>query len=396
MARRTIDFLILGSGGMQGRIVTRDLLEHGFRCHLADLSEEGSKKNLNTFLGTRFTKIDLRDTKTTLALIQSSGARVVVNCAEGDWNIQVYQACLEAGVHVLDLGSDIPMTKDQIAMHDAFANRDLVAITGCGSTPGINNILLAHAAEQLSHIETIEAGFAWDSNIKAFVVPFSMESIVEELTDPAPAIEDGKWVERVPTETETTREFRAIGKQRCFIVRHPETYTFEMYYKKNGVQNVRFYAGFPDHSLNVLFSLTKLGLGSKTPVSVDGVDVRPIDVVAQTLARLVRPNGYEETENLWVSISGRVESGEPRSILMECIVPTLPGWRDAGCNIDTGMPCSIMAQMVLDGRISARGSYAPGPVVPCDEFLREISRRGMTVYQDGVMVYEGVLSSVAV
>ena len=195
MARRKIDFLILGSGGMQGRIVTRDLLEHGHRCHLADLYEEPSKKNLGKFPGTRFTKVDLRDAEATLALIQSSGARVVVNCAEGDWNIQVYQACLEAGVHVLDLGSDIPMTKDQIAMHDAFANKNLVAITGCGSTPGINNILLAHAAKQLSHIETIEAGFAWTSNIKEFVVPFSIESIVEELTDPAPAIEDGKWVE---------------------------------------------------------------------------------------------------------------------------------------------------------------------------------------------------------
>jgi len=71
---------------------------------------------------------------------------------------------------------------------------------------------------------------------------------------------------------------------------------------------------------------------------------------------------------------------------MECLVTTLPGWLDAGCNIDTGIPASIIAQMVYDGRVSAKGSFSPDPVVPTLEFFRELKRKGMSVFKDGVAV----------
>ena len=38
------DFLILGGGGMQGKIVARDLLENGRTVFLADLYPEGAKR----------------------------------------------------------------------------------------------------------------------------------------------------------------------------------------------------------------------------------------------------------------------------------------------------------------------------------------------------------------
>src|SRR3989338_7411891 len=112
---------------------------------------------------TGFAFIDLRDIAAVTALIKKVKAPVVLNCAEGDWNLNVYEACLETKTHVLDLGSDVPMTKKQIAMHADFEKNDLVAITGCGSTPGINNILLHHAHQLFDSLETIEVGFAWDS-----------------------------------------------------------------------------------------------------------------------------------------------------------------------------------------------------------------------------------------
>ena len=71
---------------------------------------------------------------------------------------------------------------------------------------------------------------------------------------------------------------------------------------------------------------------------------------------------------------------------MECIVNTLPGWEDAGCNIDTGIPAAIIARMVMDGRITARGSYPPGPVVPTEEFFKELRARDMVVYQNGEII----------
>ena len=378
------DFLILGGAGMQGKIAARDLLECGHSVFLADLRQEGLE-NILKYPKTEFAFVDLRDISATMALVKQVQPSVVLNCAEGDWNLNVYKACLETQSHVLDLGSEIPMTKEQLALHPEFEKRGLIAITGCGSTPGVNNVMLHYAHQQFDSMETIEVGFAWDSNIKKFVVPFSIPSIIEEFTDLAPIIENEKWIEMEPLANIKEREFREIGKQKCFFVRHPETYTFYFYNKDDGVKNLRFYAGFPEHSADIIRMFIDTGLGSKEPVMVDGKEVVPLNVLTQILRKMPIPEGYTEKENLWVHVWGK-KDGQPQDILMECIVNTLPCWEDAGCNIDTGMPASIVAQMIKDGRITARGSYAPGPVVPTEEFFRELRTRGMVVYQNGKVI----------
>jgi hypothetical protein len=71
---------------------------------------------------------------------------------------------------------------------------------------------------------------------------------------------------------------------------------------------------------------------------------------------------------------------------MECAVPPLKGWEDHGCNVDTGMPASIIAQMIKDGRISTRGSFAPEAIVPEEEFFKELWNRGMIVYQNNIPI----------
>ena len=71
---------------------------------------------------------------------------------------------------------------------------------------------------------------------------------------------------------------------------------------------------------------------------------------------------------------------------MECIVPTLKGWEDAGCNIDTGMPASIMAQMVKNNVITERGSFAPEAIIPHQIFFQELKKRKMNVYENGKII----------
>jgi lysine 6-dehydrogenase len=380
------DFLILGGSGMQGKIAARDLLENGHSVVLADLFEDGARKIQEKFPEVPFERIDLMDVSATIELIKKVSPSVVINCAEGDWNLNVYKACLEAGVHVIDLGSDIPMTKEQLAMSPYFHAANLIAITGCGSTPGINNVALHHAHTFFDRLDSIEAGFVWDSNIKEFVVPFSIMSIVEEFTDPAPCIEDGEWYSKTPLDTVEEREFKEIGKQKIFLVRHPETYTFFLYNQNDGLKNVHYYAGFPDHSFNKIVEFIKTGQADDEKVIVvDGKETTALEQLSLSLRNQPFPPGYTEQENLWVKVTG-IKDGEPKEMLMETIVYTLPEWEDAGCNIDTGMPASIIAQMIKDGRITARGSHAPGPVVPVQEFFKELRKRKMDVYQDGVII----------
>ena len=231
MKKNKYDFLIFGAGGMQGKIVIKDLLEKGYDIFVSDVYQHHIDELKERFSLNDYELIDLRDAKATMALVKKVKPFLVINCAEADWNLIVYKACLKNKTHVIDLGSDIPMTKDQLAMDSAFRKQKLIAITGCGSTPGINNVMLDYAVGLLDSIHTANAGFAWNSNIKEFVVPFSMPSIVEEFTVPATMMKGGKWLKKKPMNTIKGRRYQEVGRNKCFLVRHPEPFTFHYYYK---------------------------------------------------------------------------------------------------------------------------------------------------------------------
>src|SRR3989344_2766959 len=279
MSDTKVDFLILGATGMQGKIVVRDLIENGYKVFISSKSETNLEKVKEKYKVIGAQALDLSSKEEIIKLIQKVHPSVVINCAEGDWNLNVYQAVLEGDSHIIDLGSDGPVTREQLALNENFKNKNLIAITGCGSTPGINNVMLSYATKHFDSIDSIDAGFAWNSNIKIFVVPFSMESIIEEFTEPAPIIENKAWLEKVPLETVMDQNFREVGPQKTFLVRHPETETFFLYYKNKGVENVRFLAGFPDHSFDKIMSYLNHGFtanGRASTVYIDGKGEIPL------------------------------------------------------------------------------------------------------------------------
>ncbi len=378
------DFCIIGATGMQGRIVTKDLMKSGYTAFLCGRDKSRVENTLKKY-GKRvaFEYVNLKDIENTVKCIKKSGARVVINCAEGDWNLNCLKACVEAGVHSIDLGSDIPMTRKQLALNKTLKDAGLIHITGCGSVPGIGNVMLNYANGKFDKIDTIEVGFVWDSNMKVFVVPFSIESILEEFTMYAPYLHNHKIVTVKPTDSIVKAYHKSIGREKEFKCgHHPETYTFHRFTEKKGIKNIEFYAGFPDHSMQVIQTLVDLGFETNKKVNFKGTEIWPDEFLAELLKRLKMPRGYTETENLWVLIKGN-HNGKRKEILMECIVPPLKGWEDAGCNIDTGMPASIIAQMVLKGVIKKPGSYSPEFIVPPEPFFEELRKRKMLVYENG-------------
>lgn len=379
------DFVVFGATGMQGKIISKDLLESGYSVLLCGRDKKRLTRLMDKYKKTAFEYVDLRDINHAAKVIKKSGANVVACTAEGDWNMNALKAAMAANAHFIDLGSEIWMTKDQFALHGALKKKNLVAITGCGSVPGVGNVMLRYAAAKLDKVRSIEVGFAWDSNIKKFVVPFSIQSITEEFLDPAPYVENGKFKTAIPLESVRESFHRTIGKQSEFLTRHPEQYTFYKYFKNKGVKNIHFYGGFPKHSVDKIIAMIDLGLVSKKEINFRGMKVKPVDFTTEVLKDLKFPKGYKEYENLWVKLYG-VKNGKKKEILMECIVPTLKGWEDAGCNIDTGMPASIMAQMIKKGEIEDYGSFAPEAVVPPKPFFKELRKRKMKVLENGKII----------
>lgn len=378
----TYDFIVFGATGQQGRIVSRDLLHNGYSVLLCGRDKSKVEKLLKNYKKTKFEHVDLRDKNLTIKAMKKSGATVAVNCAEGDYNLSTMEAAYDAGLHYLDLGSDEPMTLDQFKLHDKFKEKGLTAITGCGSTPGVVNVMARYIEPQFDTIHTLDVGFAWNSNMPVFVVPFSVESITEEFTEKANMLEDGKFTARPARSNDNDFDYLEIGKQRTYFTRHPEPVTFHRYYSAKGLKNARVYSSFPDHSRNILEMFIDLGLDSKKPVKVNDAEVKPVNVLTQVLKRIEMPKGYLEKEDLWMNMKG-TKGGVAHEVKMDCVAQTLKGWEDATCNVDTGMPCAIMAQFVKNGVVTDRGVFGPEGIIPPQPFFEELARRKMRVYLNG-------------
>ncbi|MFA4886694.1 MAG: saccharopine dehydrogenase C-terminal domain-containing protein [Candidatus Nanoarchaeia archaeon] len=376
-----VDFVVLGATGDQGRICSKDLLQAGYTVLLAGRNPDPIQDLLKNKKAS-FMQVDVRDIKKTAKVIKDSGAKIVLNCVELTWNIEVMKACLLANAHYLDLGGLQEMTIKQYKLEREFKKRKLLALLGCGSTPGIANVMAKHAVEQFDKVDHIDLGFAWDSNIKEFVIPYSIESIVYELTTPAIVLEKGKFKKSKACYFEGTNKFRGVGLQNLYCIVHSEVYTFHKYFKKMGLKNVHYTAGFPEHSHRVIKFLIDLGFSSKEEITVKGTPITILDFTREVLKKKKHPKNYEETENVWVKVTG-VDEDMNKTIMMECLTTTLKGYEEAGSNINTGMSISIMGQLFLKGKIDKIGILAPEACVPSQDFFEELAKRKMFVYQDG-------------
>jgi hypothetical protein len=77
-----------------------------------------------------------------------------------------------------------------------------------------------------------------------------------------------------------------------------------------------------------------------------------------------------------VTLRGR-RGGRTVQDVLDCHVPGFPAW-NVGVDIDTGAPPSIVAQMIVDGAIEARGC-CPRTGGASRTLFRELKRRGMSI-----------------
>ncbi|NCO11335.1 hypothetical protein CO038_02950 [Candidatus Pacearchaeota archaeon CG_4_9_14_0_2_um_filter_39_13] len=374
------DFIVFGGTGQQGKICSRDLLESGYSVMIAGRNKNAVKKLLKN-KKTGFTHINLSDNEEIINAITNSGAEVVVNCAELVFNVPIMRACLKTKKSLTDLGGLQYVTKEQFKLNKDFKNSNILCLTGCGSTPGLLNVVVKHAIENFDKINTIELGFAWDSNIKKFVIPYSMHSIFDEFTQHPVTYHNGKFLKEDRIVCKGTKDFKEVGKQTVYCIVHSEVYSFAKYFRKYGLKNVHYMAGFPEHSAKVIQLLLDLGFSLDKEIEVDGVKFRIVDFTDKVLGRLNIPKGYRETENLWAEING-TKNGKTKKMKVDCIIKTVKGWEDAGSNIDTGRTISIMSQMIKNDLIKEKGVFAPEAVIPHKLFIKELGKREMYVYLD--------------
>lgn len=382
------DFLIIGADGQQGQITSRYLYLKGYKIVCVDLYTE----NLHELFKGKNVPIiscDCAKKEELLKILTIFNPKVVINLSYQE-STPLAKICLQQKINFLDIFANLHwvdilyndnVSEDGKIIQELCNKNKCVVITGAGCAPGISSMLAKKLDEFFTVVESVEAGFAWDSNIKKYVPPFCVSDAAEELFYFNGVVKDGEIRNVYPMSIWKEYDFPLIGKQKIYAINHVELYSFFNFFKKKGIQNITFFGGFPEHCLVVLKALNDLNLiGDKhekmTLIGADDAcDFTKQEIVNAISKQIGLPKNYTEAEIVWCTIQGKNLNDKPCTKTMLCKVPPIKNWEKYGCNVDTGVPAAIISEMIFKDMFNP-GAYSPEVVVPCDYFFNELKEFG--------------------
>jgi lysine 6-dehydrogenase len=202
---------------------------------------------------------------------------------------------------------------------------------------------------------------------------------------------DGRLVEVPAMSEQEELDFPApVGRVRVGHTLHSEIATLPLHFADRGIRSVSFKVGFPADFMDKLTLLTALGLADTAPVELPSGPVVPRELLVHCITSTATMPGPEaapdDAEAIRVRVRGRRAgpSGDPALAprverLAECVVRPHPVWQASAGQLDTGVPPSIVAQLLAAKVIDRPGVLAPEDAVPPEPFLAELASRTMEV-----------------
>lgn len=381
-----MEVVVLGGGGLTGRCAVWDLAESGVfdQIRVADLdrglAEEAARKAPGHSHVTAHV-VDVRDRSALVEILR--GARVCVNAVQYNFNLDVMEGCLAAGVEYLDFGGLFHTTKKQLGLHDRFRAANLLAVPGMGQVPGISNVLAAAAAADLVSVDSIVVRDGWKDFTQGappVVFTWSPSTFLDEMVLPAMVWEDGAYREMAAMSGGEEYEFpEPIGRTRLYRTLHSEPATFPDSFRSKGLRHCEWREGGP--GIDVLQLLATLGLGSNQPLDVHGQRVVPKELLLALLKReklLGYPEGVrvEDREIVDVEVQGRNPSGAVTRHAYAAF-RSKPEWGVAATEIAVGVCGSIAAILIAQGKAQGKGVIPPELSIPYGPFREMLATRGV-------------------
>lgn len=383
-------YLVLGGYGEMGRITVHDLFETS-RGNIIVAGRDGgaAKQFVRTFKSNRVRgeEVDVRDIKKLAALMKKCD--VVINATQYTFNLHVMRACELARKPYLDLGGLFHMTKRQLKLHIRFKKKGMLAVLGCGSTPGITNVLARYGASLLDTVQEIHIRFADHDMSKAkshfaspsclrigvprcdigAALPYSLATLFDEFTNPSAVLRKGK-IHFVPAMTgrETEKFPSPIGKVTEYYTLHSELATFPSSFRIFGLRECSFKVSFPEDFIRDMQFLLALGTNSQ----------KKIAFAQKLINQFIPKSKINDVEYIRVRMNGK-RKGKTISLILDCITKSKAAWNASAGAYDTGVPPSIIAQMIIDGKITQRGVLPPELCIPPMYFFKELKKRGITI-----------------
>jgi lysine 6-dehydrogenase len=368
--------LVIGGLGGMGQGVARDLIkqERITTVTLGDINIDPARlqEKLRKSEKVSLIKIDVNDHNGMVAAIKE--VDVVINCAGPFYKtaVAVARAAVEARVNYIDICDDyeaVPILFSEAAIDKAAKDAGITVLTGMGSDPGTNNVLVKWYANQLERVDEIHlfwvvsiaelAGAAWDHSLHM-------------VTGQIPQYLDGNLVYvEGGTGEEVATFLEPLGTCTVRYVGHPQPITIPRYLK--GVKKVVIKGALiPGWVDELIKEQRDTGFLSTEPIEIKGTQVVPYDLTLKLWGAIPknRDNG-PQSSGLKVIVKGE-RNGKQVTYTADMAGRMAPG---------TGLPASIAALMMDAGQVTVKGVVAPEGCIDPEIFLKALIQRGARIHQ---------------
>ncbi len=341
---------------------------------LAEVEESCPKAKLRTY------RVNIEKEHTITSLIK--GFDCLISALPHSYNLKLAELAIHVGIHYIDLGGNDEILEKQIALSEEALKKNLWIIPNCGMAPGLVNILAMNGYEQFDEVESIHI---WSSSLPKEPVPpfnyqlvFSPVGLVHEYFDPVFILKNSKVTTVDPLK----------GYELIRFDSQPELGDLEAFYVSGSVTSlVRQLEGkvkelsyktlrYPGHR-DIVKAMQVLGFDSDRII-----DIRTNLTYQDILVRQIQkhlPKGQKDIALVKIVIEG-VRNGEAVQQVYE-----LTHENNLDDNISSLMMCAaiptlIIAEMICTNKLKGKGGVTPPErVIPKDEFLKELKKKGIEV-----------------
>ncbi|MBL7184581.1 MAG: saccharopine dehydrogenase NADP-binding domain-containing protein [Anaerolineae bacterium] len=373
---------VLGGAGKMGCIAVQDLAGDRRVEEVViadrDLAQARTVAGIINNSKVRIRQVDVTDHDALVGTLR--GADACLNATVYYFNLQVMEACLEAGVPYTDMGGLFHTTRKQLKLSERFAEAGLSAVLGMGSAPGVPNVQARYAADQLDTIEYIR--------IYDGIMPpppddvrftYAVPTIVDELTQPPMVYRDGEFVACEPLgEFEDYWFTPPIGLLPMHLSLHSEVATLPISFQDKGLKECFFkinYWGMAKETVEKIRVLADFGFAGREMVEVGGRQVVPRDLLVALMSKYVPPitDFLAPPKNQppdWAKEIVTEVRGEKDGKAVTYRLGTLT------CKgaLPTGVAPARAALWLAEGRIPP-GVYPPEAVIEPEPFFKELEER---------------------
>ena len=372
--------LVIGAG-MMGSALAYDLAHSDGveKVILADIDLERVKKVAQTIdANVEPVKLDVNYYDAVVGLME----RVDIVCGATSYNhnLLLTKAAIETHKHFCDLGGNMDVVYQQLELHHEAKEANILVLPNCGLAPGLAAIVGAGGAKRFEKVDQIHLRVGglpkYPRPPLNYMLVFSVEGLINEYLEPAEVIRDGKvkLVEAM-ADLEEIDFPQPFGKVEAFNTSGGISTLTRMFEGKVNVLDYKTirYKGHCEKFKTLL----DLGFASSEPIMV-GNSLRTAREVFQELLKKKLPSTGQDVVLMKVWIKGAFDN-QKKTLVYEMI-----DYYDDKLNISamartTSFPTSIIAQMVVNGTITARGVIPPEQCVPVEPLIKELKKRNIII-----------------